>query len=381
MTNLTPGVRPAFARISTPEEAALLAVRLAEESVTHGSFGVGGFLVDRAGQVVAEATNAVIKDGLVQDPTAHAERQLVDWYCEARNKTLHVPTDEFVIVTSLDPCAMCAGAILRSGLKAIAVAEDPTAGVSEGGMPHRMPRELWHRAEKHFAFFGISGRRPRSGADLGPLFVDTVSPESLARAERAFASSLDGTRNLVGGGNPDVVELKEHNHLSSLNSALPKGTRLPSRNLNVTYSGDRTEIMELLTHDASIIVDRRGQVIMGSAGAEDRSPVRSSVLELIRAYVTVRRLVSEHGLELPHQRHCSIVKRHPPRTPEQALLEFGAVGSFLELPRPSSPLPALACFEWNDTANMERWVASLPPLYTSIIGLSVGSVSPNVSPH
>jgi tRNA(Arg) A34 adenosine deaminase TadA len=381
MTDLTPGVRPAFRSISTAEDAASLAVILAEESLTQGSFGVGGFLVDRSGHLLAEATNAVIKDRLTQDPTAHVERQLIDWYFEARRSHLGIPTNELVIVTSVDPCAMCAGAILRSGIKAVALTEDPISGISEDGMPHRMPKELWYRAENHFAFFGISGCRPRSGVDLGPLFAGTVSSKTLLRAERAFSTSLDDVRNLVGEGNLSshkaVFELVGQD-FSTLKFAPPEGAQMVLGNLNVTLPSDRAEVMKLLAHNASLITDCRGRVIMCSAGAEDQSPVRSSVLELIRAYVKVRLLAAKHGVELPHQRHCSIVKRHPPSAPDQALLELGAVGSFLEMRHSSSRIPALAYLEWNDISDIERWAASLPPLYTTIIGVRVGRIPDNV---
>ena len=111
MLNLTPGVRTASASIKGSEDAASRAVALAEESEVCGSFGVGGILVDLEGRLIAEATNAVIRNWQVQDPTAHVERQLVDWYYQIRETGFNVPPERLIIVSSLDPCAMCAGAI------------------------------------------------------------------------------------------------------------------------------------------------------------------------------------------------------------------------------------------------------------------------------
>jgi tRNA(Arg) A34 adenosine deaminase TadA len=80
MFHLTPGVRSVASFIEGSTDAASRAVTLAEASAARGSFGVGGILVTADGHVVAEATNAVIRNGRVQDPTAHVERQLIDWY-------------------------------------------------------------------------------------------------------------------------------------------------------------------------------------------------------------------------------------------------------------------------------------------------------------
>ena len=57
-----------------------IAVREAEKSKNNGTFGVGGLLVDDRGAIVKVIGNRVIHNGSVHDPTAHVERQLVDWY-------------------------------------------------------------------------------------------------------------------------------------------------------------------------------------------------------------------------------------------------------------------------------------------------------------
>src|SRR5262249_26500490 len=139
---LSPGVRPGSDAVSTAEEAAGRAVELAEQASKEGTFGGGGLLVDRARRVIAQAKKAGIRDGHVADPTAHVERQLIDWYAARGDRALPAAS-ELTIVSSLDPCAMCAGAILRSGMKVIAVAEDLKSGVHDNLEPRRMPHELF----------------------------------------------------------------------------------------------------------------------------------------------------------------------------------------------------------------------------------------------
>src|SRR5262245_50241031 len=139
---LSPGVRAGTSTIRTAEDAASRAVALAEEAGKQGTFAIGGLLVDDSGRVIAEATNAVIRNGHLSDPTAHVERQLVDWFAYERRRGLSLSPRNVTIVSSLDPCAMCAGAILRSRMRVVIVAEDKVAGVHDNLKPRHMPREL-----------------------------------------------------------------------------------------------------------------------------------------------------------------------------------------------------------------------------------------------
>jgi tRNA(Arg) A34 adenosine deaminase TadA len=164
---------------------------------------VGGLLVDESGRVIAEATNAVIRNDHLSDPTAHVECQLVDWLAQERRRGLSLSTRNVTIVSSLDPCAMCAGAILRSGMRVIIVAEDNFAGVHENLKPRHMPRELQAQAQKDMAVFGVQGKRPRP-AHVAPIFASDVSAEHVARSTDIFSASVKEVQQRVGGGGSDV---------------------------------------------------------------------------------------------------------------------------------------------------------------------------------
>jgi tRNA(Arg) A34 adenosine deaminase TadA len=155
-----PGVRSGRAVVHSAEEAAGRAVELAKEAAKQGTFGVGGLLVDKFGNVMAEATNAVVRNGETCDPTAHVERQLIDWYTSRPRRLREIPLRDLTIVTSLDPCAMCAGAIMRCGIQAIAVAEDNQAGIHEAFKSPSMMPELKERARHLISLFRTSARRP-----------------------------------------------------------------------------------------------------------------------------------------------------------------------------------------------------------------------------
>ncbi len=60
---------------------------LAEQAAQNGTFGVGGLLVDRDGNVIIEMMNTVIdQDGYLNDPTAHVECQIIDEYLAAHKQ-------------------------------------------------------------------------------------------------------------------------------------------------------------------------------------------------------------------------------------------------------------------------------------------------------
>ncbi len=62
------------------QAAVAIAAGEAIAAKTQGTFGVGALLLDHFGNVLKAIHNNVIRDGLIWDPTAHGERQLIDWY-------------------------------------------------------------------------------------------------------------------------------------------------------------------------------------------------------------------------------------------------------------------------------------------------------------
>lgn len=100
------------------------ALELARHAARLGEVPVGAVIVDPAsGEIVAEGHNQPIKD---HDPTAHAEIQAIRAAAAAlgnyRLPGLH-------LYVTLEPCAMCAGAISFARLaKVVFAADDPKGG-------------------------------------------------------------------------------------------------------------------------------------------------------------------------------------------------------------------------------------------------------------
>ncbi len=91
------------------DEAMLLALKIAAEaSVTSGDVPVGAIIFNSAGEVIATGNN---KRELHNDPTAHAEIVAIRIAAE---KTGSWRLDDHTLVVTLEPCAMCAGAIAQA---------------------------------------------------------------------------------------------------------------------------------------------------------------------------------------------------------------------------------------------------------------------------
>ncbi len=117
------------------------ALDLAREAVKRNEVPIGAIVV-RDGSIIAAATNRTVRD---QDPTAHAELLAIR---EASSKLDRWRLDDCTLYATLEPCAMCAGAIVLSRMKRVVFgAWDDKAGMAGSvGDLLRHPR-LNHRPE------------------------------------------------------------------------------------------------------------------------------------------------------------------------------------------------------------------------------------------
>jgi len=118
-------VTPAAGPVPDPRYAAWLAhaLDLARAAGQAGEVPVGAVVLDRDGGVVGVGANAREESG---DPTAHAE--ILALRAAARHTgSWRLP--ESTLVVTLEPCVMCAGAIVAARVRTLVIgAWDPKAG-------------------------------------------------------------------------------------------------------------------------------------------------------------------------------------------------------------------------------------------------------------
>jgi tRNA(adenine34) deaminase len=95
------------------KKAMLEALEVAETATASGDVPVGAVIFNEEGLLVGVGHNLRERD---HDPTAHAE---IIAMREAANKNETWRLDGHTLVVTLEPCAMCAGAIAQSRMKTV----------------------------------------------------------------------------------------------------------------------------------------------------------------------------------------------------------------------------------------------------------------------
>jgi len=106
-----------------------IALEAAQAAADRGETPVGAVVVDpKSGEVIAVGANGPIGS---HDPTAHAEIVAIR---EAARKLGNYRLTGLALVVTLEPCAMCAGAISHARIgRLVFGAEDPKGGAVVNG--------------------------------------------------------------------------------------------------------------------------------------------------------------------------------------------------------------------------------------------------------
>lgn len=93
------------------EELMQIAIDAGREAARLGEVPIGACLIDADGNLIASASNRTITD---VDPTAHAEILVLR---EAASKIGNYRLTETTVYTTIEPCVMCAGALVNARIK------------------------------------------------------------------------------------------------------------------------------------------------------------------------------------------------------------------------------------------------------------------------
>lgn len=160
------------------EDLVRQACAIAARSRQQGNHPFGALLVGPDGRVLAEAENTVVTTG---DVTGHAETNLV-------RRVTPVHDEAFLarcsLVTSTEPCAMCAGAIYWSGIGRVVY------GLSEAGLA-RLTGADAENPTMHLAAREVFAHGQRA--------IDVVGPIELPETTAVHEGFWDPERTERGG--------------------------------------------------------------------------------------------------------------------------------------------------------------------------------------
>lgn len=118
------------------------AISVAEQAPTTGDVPVGALVLDPSGTVLGVGCNGREATG---DPTAHAELVAIR---QAAEKVESWRLDGCTLVVTMEPCTMCAGAVVASRLARLVFGcHDPKAGAVGSLWDVVRDRRLNHRPE------------------------------------------------------------------------------------------------------------------------------------------------------------------------------------------------------------------------------------------
>ncbi|CAB4826417.1 unannotated protein [freshwater metagenome] len=89
------------------------ALAVAHGALASGDVPVGAVIINKQGEIVSTGHN---ERELHNDPTAHAEIVAIRRACE---KSSQWRLEDHTIIVTLEPCAMCAGAIAQSRISTV----------------------------------------------------------------------------------------------------------------------------------------------------------------------------------------------------------------------------------------------------------------------
>ncbi len=365
---------------------------------TQGTYGVGGVLLDQHGNVLKALQNNVVCEGLIFDPTAHGERQLIDWYFAERARGRDLPPPhEVTIVTSLDPCAMCTGAILTAGFNLVAAATDAKAGINYDATFTfaGLPEPLREQAAARFFYPAVLGSScfARESAGFAPksFFIGkTISEPTQALCSLAFEATSDKVKELLNADLPRD-QLKDPATLAPNHKLVRKLKTLygdalayrcephtPDARLAVFLrAAIAQDIAQGGEGDAVALLDPFGNLLLCAPGRRSQSQICTAFMECTRRYAQLRYTLMQGATEatraevrsyLAHPREGTFVFARGPDASAHSFMNLGAYGSTME-----GPLPAYNPNQFQyvrpsvSAAELAAICARMPPLYRDLI--------------
>lgn len=375
------------------------------------TFAVGGALINNAtGEVIAAQHNNALMAFpgssapyfLPHDPTAHGERQLVDWYYQNRTRLSLPAPHQLTIVTTLDPCAMCTGALLTAGFNVAVSALDSYAGINPDGQFNflSLTPALRQKAQASWGYYAVGApvNRPYQGA-VEPVFAaQAISARLYYLTRSIFAESAVAIRAQSNNSGLDPSQLKDPATLAANSPVRCALDSLSRYAFTVQIANPRDPGAELAgpllgaaqqsaVFNSVALLDPFGNLLACLGGVQEESPICTAFMAMTRGYAVMRwtlmndpdpavRAEAAHYLTHPKCGTFVYLYAPDPATAE-AVMEFGAYGSTMEGPVPQS-YPSNLQYVLLPPGTTAQTVAQLaqrlPPYYTQHVQMAPSQV-------
>lgn len=401
--------------IQNADQAAQSVLHQAIWAAAQGTFPVGGMIVDnKTGNIIQAMHNNVLKplsgsgQMFTYDPTAHGERQLVYWYY-ANKDALGLPEPkDLTIVTTLDPCAMCAGTLLTAGFNVAVVAIDDFAGINydESFKFNTLPESLRPEAQSKFGYYATGAKgvdpdvyvRDYVGGRNVAFKNSTVSSANLTGCSNVFQASVNKVRdNSSDSGKApadllDPAQLPNDSPIKKAYRALyPKAFTMKVANPRMPDAALREELENVRkpvpgAKNAVALLDPFGNVVLCFPDLLTISPVHTAFMNVTQYYAITRfNLMNDAATRteaenyLTHPKYGTFVFLNAPDPNDSTtIMTLGAYGSTME---GSIPQMFPANFQYygqpliGTEAELRNVIMNLPPFYTQLAQLSVMQVA------
>ncbi len=311
VTYLIPATDPPFpTQVGDAEQAAGVVLDMVRAALKQRTFAVGGLLVETTtGRVIQALHNNVIRQlphetdsSFTWDPTAHGERQLVSWYYANAGRLSLPPPEQLSVVTSLDPCAQCAGSLMTAGFNVGVIAFDDVAGVNYTldaeftGLPERF-RPL---AKQTFGYYAITDERAHTGS-VAPIYSDLpVSQATAAGCLDVFIESRGVVENVRKSTNLDPSKMIDPATLpnsspvrQTLTTLFPQAFTMRLADYRRPDDALRRLLEDLvsaqpLAVNAVALIDPFGNLVAAAPDTFDVSPINTGFMNVVEGYSQAR---------------------------------------------------------------------------------------------
>lgn len=406
----TPTTSPILpTHINNAQEAGDTVIALARWGAANGSYAIASILVENStGKIVGAMANsvdrilsseAVVAAGqpFPYDPTAHGERKMTYWYYENRDRLSLPAPQALTLITSLDPCAMCTGTVLRAGFNVGVFAIDPYAGINynSSGKFTDLPQPLRGQALERFGYYAAEGGRSYQGGPSVAFNRTSVNAATLDECSTAYEESADVVRASRADADVDPSQLSDPANDPAIRAAFrrrsPSAFELKMANKNTPDAALEAMLRDLISSapqatGAAAFIDPFGNVVAAFADSFATNPVATALENTVQAYSQTRfelmnkKVTSASAnktLTSPVEGTFVLLNAPSPRV-ATSFADLGAYGAtFASAPSGKEPSP----FRYYEpplqgtTQELRTVIAGMPPLYSQHVKINPERVS------